>query len=168
MANRRWYWMAVWLVVLSHSAATLAVGRRGLRPPIRAAAADLDYRYGFYPPEPGATIRWASKRAVDVVPVPADRRWLEVTVLVQHVDLPKNPVDVKVWTDGRLLLRTQLTTIAPVTRYYKVPDGGRRIVLETWVSRTLRPRDLGVPDDRELGLLVDCNFVDAPPSGAAP
>jgi hypothetical protein len=55
-----------------------------------------------------------------------------------------------------------------VTRYFRVPDGDKRVVVETWVSRTLRPRDFGVPDDRELGLLVDTKFVGAPPSGAVP
>jgi hypothetical protein len=167
-ANRRWWWIAVWFVALSHTVATLAVGRRDLRPPMRAAAADLDYSYGFYPPEPGATIRWASKRAVDVIPVPPDRRWLQVSVLVQHVDLPKNPVDVRVTANGDTIIDTQLTTIEPVTRYFRVPDGDKRVVVETCVSRTLRPRDFGVPDDRELGLLVDTKFVDVPPPGIVP
>jgi hypothetical protein len=90
---------------------------------------------------------------------------LQVTFFVQHIDLPKDPVDVKVWANRQLLVQTRLSTIEPVMRYFKVPDGDRRVVLETWVSRTLNPRDFGVPDDRELGLLVDWKFVDAPPPG---
>jgi hypothetical protein len=139
-----------------------------MRPPFRQAAADIDYTYGFYPPEPGGTLRWARQRAVDVIPVPRDKRWLQVTFLVQHIDLPQKPVDVKVWANRQLIAQTRLATIEPVTRYFRVPDGDKRVALETWVSRTLLPRDFGVPDDRELGLLVDWKFVDAPPPGAVP
>jgi hypothetical protein len=163
--NRAAGWVAVWAIVLGHAAATAYVGVTGMRPPFRQAAADIDYRYGFYPPEPGGTLRWARKDAVDVLAVPAERRWLQVTFFVQHIDLPKDPVDVKVWANRQLLVQTRLSTIEPVMRYFKVPDGDRRVVLETWVSRTLNPRDFGVPDDRELGLLVDWKFVDAPPPG---
>ena len=34
-------------------------------------------------------------------------------------------------------------------------------MLETWVSRVVHPRDFGVADDRELGLFVHWDFVDA-------
>jgi hypothetical protein len=39
-------------------------------------------------------------------------------------------------------------------------------MLDTWVSRALRPRDFGLNDDRELGLIVDWQFLDALPRGA--
>jgi hypothetical protein len=162
------WWTVVWMLVLGYAAATAYVGRTTMSIPVRSAAADLDFSYGFYAPEAGGAFRWAAKNAVAVLPAPSDRRWLQVTVWVQHIDLPKKPVDVKVWADRQLIVRTQLSTIEPVTRYFKVPDGDRRVVLETWVSRTLRPRDFGVPDDRELGLLVDWKFLDALPPGAVP
>ena len=154
--------------MLGYAGATAYVGRADMRPPFRQAAADIDYSYGFYPPEPGGTLRWARKNAVDVIRVPREQRWLQVTFFVQHLDLPKRPVDVKVWANHQLLAETRLTAIEPVTRYFKVPDGDKRVVLETWVSRSLRPRDFGVADDRELGLLVDWKFVDAPPPGSVP
>jgi hypothetical protein len=75
-------------------------------------------------------------------------------------------VDVSVWADRHLIVRAQLSSVDPVTRYFKVPDGHRRVMLETWVSRTLRPRTFGVNDDRELGLIVDWHFLDALPPGA--
>jgi hypothetical protein len=162
------WWIVVWVVALGYSAATAYVGWTDMRVPIRAAAADLDYNYGFYPPDPGGTSRWAMKQAVDTLPVPPDRKWLQVTVWVNHIDLPKKPVEVKVWANRQPIVRARLSTIESITRYFKVPDGDRRVVLETWVSRTLNPRDFGVPDDRELGLIVDWKFLDARPPGAVP
>jgi len=162
------WWALVWAIVLGYAGATAYVGRTDMRPPFRQAAADIDYSYGFYPPEPGGTLRWARKNAVDVIRVPREQRWLQVTFFVQHLDLPKQPVDVKVWANHELLAKTRLTAIEPVTRYFKVPDGDKRVVLETSVSRAVRPRDFGVADDRELGLLVDWKFVDAPPPGSVP
>ncbi len=78
---------------------------------------------------------------------------------------PIRPVDVKVWRDRQLVVEERLTSTAPVTKYISVPDGDRRLLLETWVSRVIRPRDVGVADDRELGLLVKWDFLDAPPAG---
>jgi hypothetical protein len=160
------WWIAVWLVVLGYSVATAWVGWTGLRPPIRAAAANVDYDYGFYPPEAGKTFRWAAKRAVAVLPTRPDRRWLQVTVRVEHLNFARKPVDVRVWTDRHLIVRAQLSSVDPVTRYFKVQKDHPRVMLETWVSRALRPRDFGVDDDRELGLIVDWNFLDALPPGA--
>jgi hypothetical protein len=81
---------------------------------------------------------------------------------------PIRAVDVKVWRDQQLVAEEHLTSTAPVTEYISVPDGDKRVLLETWVSRVITPRDVGVADDRELGLLVKWDFVDAPPAGAAP
>jgi len=162
------WWAVVWAIVVGYAVATAHVGRTDMRPPFRQAAADIDYSYGFYPPEPGGTLRWARTHAVEVIRVPPEHRWLQVTFFVQHIDLPQKPVDVKVWANRQLLAQRQLKAIEPVTRYFKVPDGDKRVVLETWVNRSVRPRDLGVPDDRELGLLVDWKFVGSPPSGVVP
>jgi hypothetical protein len=43
----------------------------------------------------------------------------------------------------------------------RVPDGERRVILETWVSRVLNPFEFGVMDGRQLGLLVRWRFLDA-------
>jgi hypothetical protein len=159
-------WIAVWLMALGYAVATAGVGWSNLRPPVRAEAAGLDYTYGFYPPEENQTFRWAAKRAVVVLPAPPDRRWLQVTVRVERVNVARKPVEVKVWTDRHLIVRTQLTSIDPVTRYFKVPGGHSRVMLETWVDRTLHPHDFGMGDDREQGLLVDWRFLEALPPGA--
>jgi hypothetical protein len=173
VALQRWlvtptWWVVVWMLALGYTAATAYVGRTAMSLPRRSAAADLDYSYGFYAPEADGSFRWAAKEAVVVIPAPAGRRWLAVTVWVQHIDVAKNPVDVKVWTNRELIVQTRLSSIEPVTRYVRVPDGDKRVILETWVSRTLRPRDFGVPDDRELGLLVGWKFLEAAPPSAVP
>lgn len=64
----------------------------------------------------------------------------------------------------KLLTDTQLATTAPVTTYTRVPDGQTWVRIETAVSRMVQPRDFGVADDRELGMLVKWSFVDAPPA----
>ena len=160
------WWIAVWLTVLGYAVATTYVGWTDLRPAVRAAAADLDYTYGFYPPQGSDTFRWAARKAVAVLPAPSDRRWLQVMIRVERLNVARQPVDVKVWADRHVIVRTQLSSADPVTRYFKVPDGQSRVLLETWVSHALRPRTYGVDDDRELGLIVDWHFVDTLPPGA--
>jgi hypothetical protein len=108
-------------------------------------------------------LRWASKQAVVVLPTPSDRRWLQVTIGVERLNFVRGPVDARVWADRHLLVRAQLSSLDQVTRYFKVPDGHLRVMLETWVSRTLRPQRFGVDDPRELGLIVDWRFLGAPP-----
>jgi hypothetical protein len=91
---------------------------------------------------------------------------MSVTVSVNHRDLVRKPVDVRVWSDGRIVLSTTLRDSSPVTEYVRVPAGEDRMVLETWVSRVVRPRDVGLTDPRELGVMVRWEFVDAFPVAA--
>jgi len=132
---------------------------------VRAQRAGIDYSLGVYLPEGAGgpeEFRWAKQRAVVVIPASAP--WMELSVKVGHLDLERSPVDVKVWVDRTLTLRTRLRTVQPVTRYIRAPSG-TRIMLETWVSRLHLPEP-GVTDRRERGLLVRWNFVDAPPPDA--
>jgi len=62
-------------------------------------------------------------------------------------------------------LDERLTSTEPVTKFVSVPRGHKRILIDTWVSRVIRPKDVGVADDRELGLSVKWNFLDTPPPG---
>jgi hypothetical protein len=73
-------------------------------------------------------------------------------------------VAVRVWRDGEEVLAASLATNAAVTRRIRVPAGHSRIVLETWVDRSVRPADFGSPDSRELGLMVRWGFADGPDS----
>ena len=87
---------------------------------------------------------------------------MEVSIAVNHHDIQDHPVDAKVWIDGSLALDTRLTDTSWRTFPVRVPDGERRVILETWVSRVLNPFEFGVMDGRQLGLLVRWRFPDAP------
>jgi hypothetical protein len=97
-----------------------------------------------------------------VTVVDAPGPWMKLTVSVNHPDVAQKPVDVRVWRDGEEVISASLNDSRPVTEYVRVPEGHPRIVLETWVNRVLRPADFGVPDARELGLMVQWEFVDTP------
>ena len=173
-------WAAIAAILVVYAAGTLRAATNELRVPVRAARGGWAYSYGFYPSEPGengATYRWTRQRAVAVIDAPA--RWMALTISVNHLKIagnlsasgisrnaPIRAVDVKVWRDRQLIVEEHLTSTAPVTQYISVPDGDRRLLLETWVSRVIKPRDIGIADDRELGLLVKWDFLDALPAGA--
>jgi len=160
-------WMAIAVVLSLFVAGTAYAARHELRPARRALAHRWPYSYGFSVPElapDGLMYRWAGKRAVAAIP--ASRPWMRVIASVNHLDIATNPVHAKIWCADRLVVDTTLRTTAPVTAYVHMPDGQPGVVLETWVSRVLRPRDFGVADDRDLGLRVHWDFIDVPPPGA--
>jgi O-antigen ligase len=171
-------WAAIAVTLAVYAAGTVRAAGNELRVPVRAARGGWAYSYGFYPPErgeDGAEYRWTRQRAVAVIDAPA--RWMALTLSVNPLKIagalpasgisnrPIRPVDAKLWRDGQLVVEEHLISTAPVTQYISVPDGDKRVLLETWVSRVIRPRDLGVADDRELGLLVKWEFLDALPAG---
>jgi hypothetical protein len=88
---------------------------------------------------------------------------MELTVAVNHYDIEARPVEAKVWRDGELVLDERLRSTTPVTRVVSVPPGHSHVVIDTWVSRVVRPKDLGVEDGRELGLQVKWSFPRANP-----
>jgi hypothetical protein len=155
-------WLAVWAVAVVSVAGTAYSARHELRVPARAARFGWPYAYGWYGPETDANgeFRWAGHRAVAVVD--ANRPWMKLTVSVNHVDIARRPVDVRIWRDREEVLAATLHNHDPITEYVSVPNGHSRVVLETWVNRVVRPADFGVPDARELGLMVRWEFVDAP------
>lgn len=175
-------WAAIAAVLVIYAAGTARAAANELRVPVRAARGGWAYSYGFYPPErgeDGGEYRWTRQRAVAVIDAPA--RWMALTISVNHFKIAGGPpaseigrhapiraVDVKVWRDQQLVVEEHLTNTAPVTEYIAVPDGEQRLLLETWVSRVITPRDVGIADDRELGLLVKWDFVDARPADGAP
>jgi hypothetical protein len=158
-------WAALWLLVFVHAGGTVIAALTYLRPPSQAMRANMDYSLGFYEPEDDSAFRWTRQRAVVVLI--AVKPWVELTVRATHADLPNKPVDVKVWVNQKLAVRTQLASAEPITRYMPSGDRGKRMMLETWVSRVERPRDRGQDDPRDLGLQVRWNFVDEPPHHGA-
>jgi hypothetical protein len=168
-------WVAIAIVVIAYAIGTAEVAATRLRVPVRAQRVGWPYSYGFYPPEPdgrGGEQRWTGRRAVAVLE--ASTGWLELTMSANHQAItspgedragsiaPTRPVEVRVWRNGELVLQIRLTNTAPVTEYLRVPDGHKWIFIETKVDRVFRPRDLGIPDDRELGVLIKWSFVPRP------
>ena len=92
---------------------------------------------------------------------------MRLTVSVNHPDVARKPVDVKVWRDDSVVLAATLRTQDPIMQYVRMPDGKDRVVLETWVSRVMRPQVFGGADPRALGLMVQWDFVDVSPAGGA-
>ena len=161
-------WGAVAVVAVTFALGTGYLAATSLRVPARAQRAGFPYMYGFYYPEPdgaGGEYRWARQRATAVVDAPA--RVLALSVWVNHRDIATNPVDVKAWCDGTLVLQTALRDTSPVTKYVRLPENEKRVIVDTWVNRVVHPRDLGVDDSRDLGLMVRWSFVDRVPDGVA-
>jgi O-antigen ligase len=148
-------WVAIVVVTVAFGASTLQAARTDLRVPVRARAIGWPYSYGFYSPEPnagGGEVRWTAKRAAALVDVRG--RTLRLSVWVPHADIADNPVDLKVWCEGRRVLDTRLTSNDPVTATFQVPAGLRQVLVDVAVSRTVRPADFGGADGRDLGVLV--------------
>ena len=161
-------WVAIWTIVAVSVGGTAFAARDGLRVPQRAVTAAWPYFYGFSDMEPTLDLArhstvWAKRRAVAVLAPHA--RWVTLTVSLDALNIAKGPVDVKVWCDTALILSTRISTVQPITRYVAVRDGQTRMLVETWVSGSVRPADYGLNDKRELGLRVEWDFVDAPPAG---
>jgi hypothetical protein len=157
-------WATVSVIVLAFTIGTAYSAVTSLRPPMRAQRAGAPFSYGFYQPEPdgdGGEFRWARQRASIVLDAP--HPLMTITVRVNHRDIASVPVDVKLWQDGQLVLDTTLNDDAPVTRSVRVSPTRGRVVLDSWVSRVVRPADLGAPDSRELGLMVNWSFSPALP-----
>jgi len=165
--NGRLATVVAWGAAVVFAAYTFVIGRTELRPPLRAVRADWGYAYGLYDPEviDGRTARWTKQNAVAVVEAP--KRWLQLVFWANHRDIPTNPVDVKIWCNSQRVVRARLASATMNTVACRVPEPGKRIMLETHVDHVVRPRDFGVSDDRELGVALSWSFVDAPPVGAA-
>lgn len=164
----RWPWVVVLAAVVLHGALTLGAAEGDLRVPNRAALGGWRYSYGFYGPEKeadGREFRWAGKRALVVLDAPT--RFMKLTVAAPHLDITRHPADVKVWCDGITIFDTRIADRARLTTYLLIPEGKPRVVLELTTSRVSRPRDIGIPDDRELGLWVAWEFTTEPPGDPA-
>jgi hypothetical protein len=168
-------WVATAAVVLLFASGSVYAASTDLRVPVRAQRVGWPYTYGFYPPEvPGGDERWTRGQAVAVLEAPTP--WMALTVSVDYrrigsaaasahrSHVPTRAVEVKVWRDGQLVLDRLLSDTAPVTAYIPVTGVERWVMLETDVSRLLRPADFGIADDRELGMIVKWTFVDGPPA----
>jgi len=169
----RWSWAAVTAVVLTFAFATVHAATGPLRVSVRAQRVGWPYEYGFYPPAPGAegNERWTMRKAAAVVD--AKTEWLSMTISVNpFAVVPRarpadtalaQPVDVRVWRDGKQVFERHFDNTAPATTLIRIPAGEPRVLLEARVSPTFRPSSLGVAgDDREFGALIKWEFVARP------
>jgi hypothetical protein len=173
MAGRSTIWLAMWALVAIFAAGTAYTARHELRGAARAAEFDWPYSYGFYEPESGpeGEYRWVGRRGVIVLEAP--KPWMKLTVSLEPADgdlrlesllrngVVRKALDVRVWRDGEEVLATALHSTKAVTEYVRIPAGRKRIVIETHVSRVVRPADFGLTDSRELGVSVAWDFVDS-------
>jgi hypothetical protein len=159
-SSARVLWALVWVLVGLYAAVMVYVGMTFLRPPLQAMRAGLSYASGFYPKDEDSPHAWTGKRAVTVVPVSGP--WLALESIVNHPDAYKNPVAVKVWVDGKLVVSRSVTSSYPITADVELRPGTDRVMIETWVSRVNRPSDFGGDDKRELGMAIEWKFVDRP------
>jgi hypothetical protein len=149
------FWLPALTVACACAFGTYAAGRGGLLPANRAVRVGWDYHYGLYGPEqePNGTFRWTEKQAVAVIPV--DGPVLKLTAWTNDPGATDQPVELKIWIDGRLEVDETLKTGERTERDLRVPVGQARAVLRTWVSRTWRPSDgQGSSDPRELGVAL--------------
>ncbi len=161
----RWNWLVIWAIVAASVAGTAYTARHRLRIPQLAVDVGFPYYYGFSEPERVDLAKpsnvWTGRHAVAVL-FP-QTRWVKVTLSVDSLNIAKGPVDVKMWCAGQLVVATKVAGVQPITHYVQLPEGAMRLLVETRVSRSVRPADFGLRDTRELGLLVGWEFVDAPP-----
>src|SRR5262245_56726833 len=159
-----WTWLVVWVLVVASIGGTAYTARHRLRIPQLAVDVGFPYHYGFSEPErvdlANTSSVWSGRHAVAVL-FP-QTRWVKVTLSVDSLNITKGPVDVKMWCAGQLVVATKVGSVQPITHYVQLPEGAMRLLVETRVSRSVRPADFGMKDTRELGLLVAWEFVDAP------
>jgi hypothetical protein len=166
-------WLALLVVVGLFGAGTLHAALNDMRVPMRARRVGWPYEYGLYGQrsERDDGFRWTGNHAVVVMR--AAQPYVEVTLSADHKALMSRstedaaharirPTVVRLWRDGELVIDRELTTTAPVTTYLPVRGETPWVFLETDVSRLLRPKDLGIADDRELGIRLRWAFVDRP------
>jgi hypothetical protein len=165
-------WSLAAIAVVLYAAGTLSAAVGALRVPMRAQRAGWPYEYGLYDGTGAADgMRWTARRAVVVVQ--SDQPYVELTMAADYRTLgdpdnlpaptPIRPVVAIVRRDGARVFTRELTTTAPVTLHLPVRAESPWLFLETEVSRVFRPRELGISDDRELGIQLRWRFVDAPP-----
>jgi hypothetical protein len=165
-------WAAVILAVAIYAVPTAVAAATTLRVPVRAQQVGWPYSYGFYPPEPdgeGGEQRWTAGHGVAVVEAPTRQMSLVVAVDPMGVNRPGSlpgaipPVDVRVWVDRTLVVDTRVNSSRPIETMVTVPPDQARVLIETEVSRTFRPGEYGMVDNRELGLLTRWRFLGAAP-----
>ena len=77
---------------------------------------------------------------------------------------------VEVRVNGQPLVDDEVAGPRPLTKYVRLPDSGW-VFIEARVNETFRPADVGLDDNRELGIFLQWHFLDREPdhrTGTAP
>lgn len=156
--------LGVWILAFAHLGGTMHVATTTLRVPSRALRAHWIYRHGFSDQKldsDGQEFRETGQRAVEVFPT--SNQWLKLTVWIDHPDAQRDPVEIKLWRNRELILRTIARDSTRITRYVQVPHRERQLMIETWVERTWQPAG-----QQPRGLHVaNWEWLDRPPRNAA-
>jgi hypothetical protein len=152
-------WIAAATIAVLYAGGQLVLARGSLKPLARAEATNRDYIVGTYPGEllPHGSFRWTRKSASFALNAPTEH--LVLRFHVEHPDIATHPVKVRIATPCQTLVDEFLTDAEVNGRAFELAKGQSRIVFDTEVSRTWRPADIGKPDQRELGLAVEVDFV---------
>jgi hypothetical protein len=160
-------WAAILAVVIAYGALVAWQARTTLRVPVRAQRVGWPYSYGLYPPErdpAGGEFRWTSDRAVAVIDAPTRHLLLTIT---PNPLAARRPLGVRVEVDRRAVLDDHVRSTEPIVRYVRLPSQEARVMIETRAGPTFTPADAGLPDTRELGLMLQWRFLPAEPAGDA-
>ncbi len=127
--------LLVWLLPLAWAGLTLRMAIVELRPPYRAERIGWRYGYGFSAaePVPGGERRWATTRAVGVIPSAGER--LMLTLQPPHDDVSTRPVHVRIADRHRVVLDTVRTTREPFACTVEVVAGQRWVMVQIDTDR---------------------------------
>lgn len=161
-AVRQWGWgLAVALAVI-FAVGTLQAARGDLRVSHRAIRFGWPYYVGYYgleQPRPDLSFRWTEPHAKAAFA--AERGYLKLTYWIRHADAEVNPVRVRFWRNGELVIDERLSDRRRRTAYLLVkgPLGG--VAIESDVDRAW------TPGRRLLGVAIgDWEVVATPPPDA--
>lgn len=154
-------WIVVWIGALAFAGATLWIARSDLRLPERAIRAGWTYHAGYHGLEttPDRPFRWTKPRAT--VAFAAPRGYLRLGYSIQHENLSADPVRVRFWWDGELIIDETVADNQLRTAYLLVGGGRNGVILDSEVNRPF------MDHGRELGVAIqDWEVVMQPPDGA--
>ena len=143
------------LIVLVYGALLTIFSVQMLRVPERAATFGWNYSYGFHDWEKstdGSVFRWTYNKAVSVIPVESPQ--LKLTIWSVDPQITVRPVKVDAFVNERKQTTVQLRDSQPVDFVLNMEDHQPYATLTLRIHPTWSPRDVGMPDDRELGVAV--------------
>lgn len=163
---RTWHWVVILVLAVGYGTTTYLEARADLRVPHRAMRFGWHYFVGYYgldTPDQGGPFRWTKMRAKAAIPTPPG--YLKLNYWVHHGDVTSNPVRVRFWRDGTLVIDETVADQKGRTAYLFVRSRHGGVVIESDVSRVWVPPH--ETPKRELGVAVaDWQIVTRPPPDA--